>query len=204
MKNIPTDVINHLAGITAGSRLDALRDERPEAKVNAQLGFTALFAPETPGSVTQTERFALAVFTALLHNAPDIAAFYAQGLTDAGASEALTTAVTETAKDNATTGPYGAYPPGPLSAEDETGPAYTPNASRDQTLGPRLAAAFSHTFMLVFHPRDAKSAHLQNLLDAGWTTDGIVTISQLVTFLAYQIRLVHGLKAMQSGGAAHG
>ena len=71
-------------------------------------------------------------------------------------------------------------------------------------LGPRLAAAFNHAFMLVFHPRDSKGEHLQALLDAGWSTDGVVTISQLVTFLAYQIRLVHGLRAMQSGGAANG
>jgi uncharacterized protein YciW len=50
--------------------------------------------------------------------------------------------------------------------------------------------------MLVFHPRDADAAALQALLDAGWSTDGIVTLSQLVAFLAFQIRAVAGLRAL--------
>ena len=62
-----------------------------------------------------------------------------------------------------------------------------------QALGTRLAAAFEHTHMLVFHPRDAAAPALQALLDAGWSTTDIVTVSQLVSFLAYQIRVVAGL-----------
>jgi CMD domain protein len=181
-----------------------MRDERPEANKNAQLGFLALFAPENTDTVTREERFALAVFTALLHQTQDIAGFYTQGLTDAGASTTLVNAIRESASANPAKGPYGAYPPGPLSKENEKGPAYAVPPALAKTLGPRLAAAFNHTYMLVFHPRDSKGEHLQALLDAGWSTDGIVTISQLVTFLAYQIQLVHGLRAMQSGGAANG
>lgn len=204
MNITPNDVINHLAGIASGSRLDAMRDERAEAKENAQNGFIALFAPTTPGDVTETERFALAVFTSLLHRAQDIAGFYTQGLNDAGASAALVNAIREAASANPAKGPYGAYPPGPLSKEDEKGPAYAVPPSVTEALGRRLAAALAHTFMLVFHPRDSKAEHIQALLDSGWSTDAVVTISQLVTFLAYQIRLVHGLKAMQSGGGANG
>jgi CMD domain protein len=65
-------------------------------------------------------------------------------------------------------------------------------------LGPRLAAAFEHTHMLVFHPRDASAASLQSLLDAGWSTNDIVTVSQLVSFLSYQIRVVAGLGVLAS------
>jgi uncharacterized protein YciW len=54
--------------------------------------------------------------------------------------------------------------------------------------------------MLVFHPRDAAPDHLQSLLDAGWTTTGIVTLSQLVAFLAFQIRVVTGLKVLSTTG----
>jgi uncharacterized protein YciW len=50
--------------------------------------------------------------------------------------------------------------------------------------------------MLVFHPRDADAASLQSLLDAGWSNTGIVTLSQLVAFLAFQIRTAAGLRTL--------
>lgn len=43
---------------------------------------------------------------------------------------------------------------------------------------PRRAAAFEHVHLLVFHPRDATPVALQALLDAGWSTTDIVTLSQ--------------------------
>jgi len=67
-----------------------------------------------------------------------------------------------------------------------------------KALGRRLTAAFEHTHMLVFHPRDAAAPSLQSLLDAGWSTTDVVTISQLVSFLAYQIRVVAGLTVLAS------
>jgi uncharacterized protein YciW len=50
--------------------------------------------------------------------------------------------------------------------------------------------------MLVFHPRDAAPAALQSLLDAGWSTTDVVTISQIVAFLSFQIRVVTGLRVL--------
>ena len=67
-----------------------------------------------------------------------------------------------------------------------------------KALGARLASAFEHTHMLVFHPRDASAPSLQSLLDAGWSTTDVVTVSQLVSFLAYQIRVVSGLSTLAS------
>jgi uncharacterized protein YciW len=52
--------------------------------------------------------------------------------------------------------------------------------------------------MLVFHPRDAAAPSLQAMLDAGWTTDDVVTLSQLVAFLAFQIRVVAGLRVLST------
>jgi CMD domain protein len=69
-------------------------------------------------------------------------------------------------------------------------------ASAPGLLGARLTAALEHAHRLVFHPRDAAPAWLQALLDAGWTTTEIVTLSQIISFLAFQIRLVHGLRAV--------
>jgi uncharacterized protein YciW len=67
-------------------------------------------------------------------------------------------------------------------------------------LGKRLASAFEHTHMLVFHPRDAAPPSLQAMLDAGWSTTDVVVLSQLVSFLSFQIRVVAGLKVL--AGAA--
>ncbi|MCY1553958.1 CMD domain protein [compost metagenome] len=50
----------------------------------------------------------------------------------------------------------------------------------------------------MFRPRDASREALQALLDAGWSTAGIVTLSQLVAYLAFQVRIVDGLAALAS------
>ena len=62
MSTIITDVIDHLAGIRPGSSLDRLRDQRPQARENAQKSYLALFEPEVSGNVTALERFAIATF----------------------------------------------------------------------------------------------------------------------------------------------
>ena len=56
--------------------------------------------------------------------------------------------------------------------------------------------------MLVFHPRDADVRSLQALLDAGWSTTEVVTLSQLVAFLSFQIRVVAGLKVLAATAKA--
>ena len=48
----------------------------------------------------------------------------------------------------------------------------------------------------MFHSRDASPGALQALLDAGWTTAEVVTPSQLVAFLTFQIRVVAGLAVL--------
>ncbi len=190
------DVIDTLVGITPGSPLDAIRARRPEARSQAQASFAALFAPHTPGDFSVAERFALATFVAGLHAQPALVSFYAAKLAGAGAAPALRDAVSAAAADAAGQGPYGAYPNGPLSAEDTEGPVWYPVGALAEALGPRLAAAFVHAHMLVFHPRDSTPEFLRALLDAGWSTTDIVTISQLVAFLSFQIRVVAGLSTL--------
>lgn len=190
--SVPADVIDHLAGIGPGSALDAIRAGRQQARDNAQASYLALFAPAEPGAMRLDERHALAAFVALLHGDAAIAAFYADGL-----PAEIAAAVASEAARGAAEGPYGHYPSAALAAENVAGPAFEAHAP---ALGPRLAAAMTHAHMLVFHPRDAAAAALQALLDAGWSTDGIVTLSQLVAFLAFQIRSVHGLRVLAAMG----
>ena len=187
------DVIDRLVGIAPGSPLEAIRARRPEARAQAQATYRALFAPEVPGTVTGEERFAVGSFVAGLHGDGAIAAFYAARLS---ASTALREAVDAAVAEAKAHGPYGSYPAGPLSREDTSGPLYRVGAPTRRGLGPRLTAAFEHVHMLVFHPRDAAPAALQALLDGGWSTTDVVTLSQIVAFLSFQIRVVAGLRTL--------
>jgi CMD domain protein len=196
MPGTDADVIDTLVGIAPGSPLDTIRARRPEARAQAQATYRALFAPDLPGHISAQERFAVGVFVAGLHADAAIATFYAARLTEGGASAALREAVDAAINEAKAHGPYGSYPAGPLSREDAAGPVYRVGAPTRRALGPRLAAAFEHVHMLVFHPRDAAPAALQALLDAGWSTTDIVTLSQIVAFLSFQIRVVAGLRTL--------
>ena len=194
-----TDVIDTLVGIKPGSALDKVRHRRPDARDQAQASYRALFALAIPGGVTATERFAVAAFVTGLHGGAETASFYAAGLAASGASaelrRAIDTAIAAVAAPGGH-GPYGSYPAGPLSREDTTGPTHHVAPESRRALGPRLAAAFDHMHLLVFHPRDAAPAALQALLDAGWSTTDIVTLSQIAAFLSFQIRVVAGLRVL--------
>ena len=196
MPGTDADVIDALVGIAPGSPLDAIRARRPVARTNAQASYRALFAPEVPGDITAQERFAVGSFVAGLHGEAAILAFYSAGLANRGASSVLRGAVDAAIAEARTHGPYGRYPAGPLSREDAAGPVYRVGAETRSVLGPRLAAAFEHMHLLVFHPRDAEPVALQALLDAGWSTTAIVTLSQIAAFLSFQIRVVAGLRTL--------
>ena len=139
------DVIDHLAGLAPDSPLALIRDRKPITREQAQASYAALFEPNDTSQMSLEERFALAAFTAGLHVQDAIAAFYARTL-----PAPLQAAMKTEAEKARTTGPYGHYPKGPLTAEDLPGPAYTAPAP----LGPRLSAAMEHVHMLVFHPRE--------------------------------------------------
>ena len=196
MTETPADVIDALVGITPGSPLDAIRCRRPEARAHAQATYRALFAPDAFGHLTAPERFAAGAFVAGVHGDTAIASFYANGLAASGAPAALRDALDAAIADAKARGPYGRYPAGPLSREDTAGPVYRVGANIRRALGPRLTAAFEHVHMLVFHPRDAAPPALQALLDAGWSTTDVVTLSQIVAFLSFQIRVVAGLRTL--------
>ena len=194
MSQTQIDVIDGLVGIAPGSRLDTIRRNRIQARDNAQLSYEALFAPKTPGTVLIEERYAIAYFVTGLHRNDAVASFYKDALGHhdrAGLVGAISTEI----QRGQTTGPYGTYPAGPLTVEDAPGLIYAPDAANRVVLG-RLEAALVHAHLLVFRPRDASSAALQALLNAGWSTDDIVTLSQLVAFLSFQIRVVTGLSAL--------
>jgi len=193
-----SDVIDTLAGIAPGSPLDAIRNGRLQARTHAQASYDSLFKPRSEADATRHERLAIACFVAGLHGRPEMEAFYGTALAEAGAPAAWKGAIAAAVVVAKGQGPYGHYPKGPLNAEDKAGPIYKIAPAERGVLGPKLAAAFEHTHMLVFHPRDSAPPYLQALVDAGWSTTGIVVISQLVAFLSYQIRVVAGLRVLKA------
>jgi CMD domain protein len=188
------DVIDRVAGIAPGSPLDQVRRQRAEARRHAQASFEALFRPLDETAMGLRERAAVALFVAALHGDAAAADFYA-GLLEQCGGAALAAPVRAAAAQAAGRGPHGRYPAGPLSREDVPEALL---AVQDAALGPRLSAALGHARMLVFHPRDAAPAHLEALVQAHWSSPGIVTLSQLVAFLSFQIRAVAGFRAMQA------
>ena len=62
---LSADIIDVLADVPS---VTDLRAGRAQARENAQRAFAALLEPEKPGTFTQAERYAVAAFTALLHD----------------------------------------------------------------------------------------------------------------------------------------
>lgn len=190
------DIIDFLAGIEPGSGLDVIRARRLQARENAQKSYIALFEPADFGDVAAVERYAVAAFVAGIHGEPAAAGFYAASFAKAADRSELIDALRAEIERARTEGPYGAFPAGPLSVEDKAGLMYRVAGDHRRVLGARLVAALEHAHLLVLRPRDASPAAMQSLLDAGWSSNAIVTLSQLVAFLSFQIRAVAGLRAL--------
>jgi CMD domain protein len=191
-----TDIIDLLAGIEPGSSLSAIRDRRLQARENAQKSYLSLFEPADFGDVLATERCAVAAFVAGVHDESAVASFYLAKLAKAANGAELVEPLKAEIAHARTKGPYGAFPAGPLSVEDKSGLIYRVSADGQRVLGRRLSAFLEHAHLLVFRPRDAAPAAMQSLLDAGWSTTAIVTLSQLVAFLSFQVRSVSGLRTL--------
>ena len=187
-----TDIINLLATLPPDHELVAARQARPDALANAQRSFEALLEPVNPGTFTYGERYAVATYVAGVHQVANARTLYSELLLD-DAPATLRDAVL-TAVDHAlSTGPYGTYRESGLVDESEPGGHVTHDAG---ALGERLAAAFDLAHLLTFHPRDARPETIDRLTAAGWSADDVVSLAQLVSFLAFQLRVVHGLQVL--------
>jgi CMD domain protein len=196
MSTETTDVIDLLAGIEPGSSLSGIRARRLQARENAQKSYVALFEPVDFGDFAAVDRYAIAAFVAGVHDEPAAASFYLAKLAKIADRLEPVEALKAEIERAKTEGPYGAFPAGPLSVEDKAGLIYRVAGDGPRVLGAKLAAALEHAHLLVFRPRDASSAAMQALLEAGWSSTPIVTLSQLVAFLSFQVRAVAGLRTL--------
>jgi CMD domain protein len=197
-----TDIIDRLAGVRAGGSVDALRRHRPATRDNAQASYDALFTGVDQTHASLAERAAVAQFVAVLHD-DEVAATHYAALTREAGGDVLADAIADLAEPARVTGPYGEYPAdGPLAGESASGLRFSVDDHARSAFGVRLAAALEHAHLLVFRPRESSVAALAALGDAGWSTDGIVTLSQLVAFLAFQLRVAAGLRLLTTEDAA--
>src|SRR5690625_765303 len=190
------DVLSNLAGIPGGGHIDALRDLRPAARRDAQLAYELLFHPADDGPLPLVDRLAIAVFVAGLHRHDAAIAHYRDALREAGAASELRAAVYRETEAAAVPGPAGRYRESGLTAESVPVAEFRVRPESLAVLGERLSAGLEHARLLVLHPRDSRPERLEALTAAGWDEDGIVTLSQLVAYLSYQIRAAVGLAAL--------
>jgi alkylhydroperoxidase domain protein/CMD domain protein len=169
------DVISQLAGIQPGSSLAELRAQRPEATNHAQGSYAALFDAHEFGDLTAVERLATALRVATVHLATEAAAHYRARLIDAGGGPEVGAAeviVPVVADASATLAPDA--------------PA----------MSPRLRAILRHADLLAFAPRHARPDDLQALADVGLSTRAIVTLSQVIAFVSFQVRVARSLQLL--------
>lgn len=179
-----TDIIDALADTPA--ELAELRRRRPEAVDNAQRSFEALFEP-TDATLIQAlpvaTRYAVAAFIAGVSGAQRAAAFYTDLLADE--DDTLVAVVEDAVGKGVSAGPYAG---GDFVTFGE---------------GP-LAAAFDFAHLLTFHPKDASPAAIGHLQEAGYNENAIVSLGQLIAFVAFQLRVVHGVRVLAGGGVPEG
>ncbi|MDD7582161.1 alkylhydroperoxidase domain protein [Corynebacterium sp. 32222D000AT] len=174
-----TDIIDELAQTSPA--VSQLRNARPAARENAQLSFEALLEPAEAGEFSQAERYAVAAFVAGITQAGRPAEFYLDLLGDE--DDKLLAPVKEAIAAGQHRGPYA-------------GGGY----STFEGLGERLGAAFDFAHLLVFHPKDADPAAIGHLDASGWGPTGMVSLAQLISFVAFQLRVVRGIAVL--GGEA--
>ena len=126
----------------------------------------ALLRRQRPDALRHTE----GSYHALLHPADP-------GGVTAAERAAIARRVAELNRDAALTGHYAA------KASDEAEPG-------------RLSVILSHVDLLTREPKAASPADLDALRTAGLTDRDIVTVSQLVAFINYQVRLLAGLRLL--------
>jgi len=167
---VTTDsVIPHIAGITAGSPLAAILEDRQTVLDLTQQSHDALLSPADPGGLSPALRAALATRVATIN-----------------ADHALVThyrALLETTE---------ATPDVRAIADPAHSPTASPDA--DPTADPRIAAIVGHADLLTTAPQDSTKATIEALQHAGVHDSDIVRLTQLIGFVNYQVRFATGLR----------
>jgi CMD domain protein len=191
-----TTLVERLAGIVPGSPIDTAWRARAEARRFAEDAYGRLLHPRDPGPISLLERRAVAAFVAVLNGEEQTRAHLLDLLRETDPTLApLARLIEREAEDSSFPGPYGSFPPGPLSAEDLDGPVYVTACPVRHELGLRLSAALEYAHLVTLHPRDASPESMGALAKAGWTNGGIALLVDIIGFVNFQSRVVAGLRS---------
>jgi CMD domain protein len=166
------DLVDQLANLTQASPTHLTRHRRDKVAAATQASYEGLFDAQLPG-LSLAERLLVALYACRLSNAPTMALHYQTRLQELASKEAIDVSAKALAEAGA-------------------------NGDLSSVTDPRLQAILRFTRTLILSPIDGDKAALQALPAAGISTPAVVTLSQLIAFLSYQIRLVAGLAAMQA------
>lgn len=172
------DTLGVLAGLS-GAHSDRIRGHRPAVIEAAEASLAALFdvpADDEAAGLSRAQRLVTAARAARVDGADAVAAFYLEQLAEEADSEADAAALVALADDG---------------ADGAAGRA----ASRAER------ALLRHVDLLVQRPAAATSDDLDALAKAGWNVTEIVVLSQIVSFVTYQTRVVAGLAVLQEASA---
>ncbi len=160
------DAIDAILGETTAGRVAELRRQKPELAAQLQDYYRAVFAPE----VASAAAFPLA-------DRAVVAVRVASHTGSAGVADWYA-----------------------RLAEGAGVPAETIALARDVASAwpddDRLGAAIRHADLLTTQPAATGPADLAALKAAGFSPAGILSLSQTVAFVAYQLRLIAGLRAL--------
>ncbi len=171
------DTIGALAGLDP-QRSEELRGHRPDATRAAEQSLHALFDvpehDEAPG-LGRAIRLLAAARAAHVDHSKEVEEFYAEQL--------------------------GEEPDDPRISIDLAVQLVKGGAESEaaRSAGRDIRALLRHTDLLTQRPAAATPDDLDSLLAAGWTVSEIVVLAQVVTFVSYQTRAVHGLRVLQGG-----
>lgn len=186
------DVIDEISGATPA----VAARRRPVTREQSQASFDALFSPLDDSHLAQDDRWLLAAFATGLTATDATAEFYAARAREA--APGLAERVLAEAAAQSAAGPYGVYAEEGLQNENIVGPRYAPVDDVRAALGEKLAAGLAHVHLLTYRLRETDGGSHDALLQAGWDVDGIVTLSQLIAFLAFQQRVAAGLRVLSA------
>ncbi len=175
---VPGDVIDRLAGIAPDGPVARLRAARPGLTGASQSNHETLLEVSRPIGLSPRER-GLAGFRAVVHSG-DVAArtWYRDRLVAI------------------------AHPSGDRMSHDRLDHLVEAYPGGSGWLEPRDRAILRHTDLLTGYPAQATRSDIEALRDGGLDSREIVTLSQLVAFVAFQLRVVALFRALDEPFAA--
>ena len=177
METLKLDLIDQLAGLSAGDSVHKLRHWRDKVALATEGSYAGIFGANRNGNgndnghmylagLTLAERLLVAFYICVLTPSPALAKHYLRRITSLN-EKPLPAALDALRADN-------------LTAIE----------------GTRLKAILGFARTLTLTPISGDKALLHSLPAAGLDTPSVVALAQLIAFLSYQIRLLAGVQAM--------